>query len=380
MNPHLPINVILNPDFDTALFMRDIWRKKPFLIRNAFNFSKEVGGAPITTADTHALAINPEQTARLITHKTVNNTIKWSLKHAPLSDLPKENTPNWTVLVQNVELSSIIANQLLRQFSFTRLAELDDLMVSYATTGGGVGAHVDSYDVFLLQGQGQRRWRISQQTDLSLVPKLPLKILSNFISEEEWILNPGDMLYLPPNIAHEGIALSNDCLTYSIGYRAPRLHDAVDDLLGMLNNEEGDDDSPQLLLNAVTPNIHTAQLTDSDVQCYKDALNHWLNDSVLEEHLGCLLTRSNRDYAVATPRASINLKINLNLPAGTRMLYSPKFIFIEGFAFAAEGSDWTVLSNLANKRYLTTDDLIQLSKDALNIVQDWLQEGWCTQK
>jgi 50S ribosomal protein L16 3-hydroxylase len=380
MNSHLPTNLILNPDFDTAIFMRDIWRKTPFIIRNAFDFSKEVGGAPITTAEIYALAINPEQTARLISHKTVNNAVKWSLKHSPLNDLPKQNTPNWTVLVQNVELSSNAAHQLLRQFSFTRFAELDDLMVSYATTGGGVGAHIDSYDVFLLQGQGQRRWRISQQIDLSLVPKLPLKILKNFVAQEEWVLNPGDMLYLPPNIAHEGIALSDDCLTYSIGYRSPRLHDALDDLLGMLNNEEGDDDSPQLILNAVTPNIQSAQLTDSDIHCYRHAINNWLNDFVLEEHLGCLLTRSNRDHAVATPRANINLKINLNLSAGTRMLYSPKFIFIEGFAFAAAGLDWNILSSLANKRYLTTDELTQLSKDALDIVQDWLQEGWCTQK
>jgi 50S ribosomal protein L16 3-hydroxylase len=367
------MNYLLNPDFDTAAFMRDTWGKKPLLIRNAFDFSK---GAPVDAAQLLALAVNPDSQARLIAQKDG----KWSLKRSPLAALPKSNVPNWTVLVQNVELASPAANQLLRQFAFARFAELDDLMVSYATAGGSVGAHVDSYDVFLLQAHGQRRWRISEQTDVDFVPKLPLKILQNFRAEQEWVLNPGDMLYLPPNVAHEGVAVGeagSECLTYSIGYRAPRLHDALDDALGMLASEDGEDHSPQLKLSAQT--AHPALLTGVDVASYRAAINAWLDDGVLEEHLGCVLTRPNREHAVPAPRAKLNPAKAITLPAGTRMLYSQGFIFIEGFAFAAEGSDWAVLSQLANARALAAGGLNDLSADGQGIVQDWLQEGWCVQ-
>jgi 50S ribosomal protein L16 3-hydroxylase len=378
MLPNLPANVILNPDFDTAAFMRDVWGKKPLLIRNAFNFSEAAGGAPVNAQQVLSLATQADTQARLIAHKTVDGQQKWSLKHSPLASLPKSSLPNWTVLVQNIELFSAAANTLLRQFAFARFAELDDLMVSYASTGGGVGAHIDSYDVFLLQAQGQRRWRISEQADVSLVPKSPLKILQNFAAEQEWVLNAGDMLYLPPNVAHEGVAVGDDCLTYSIGYRAPRLHDSLDDMLGMLANEDGDDDSPQLKLTS-TRGTQAAQLTSGDVASYRTAINAWLNDAVLEEHLGCLLTRPNREHAAPAPRAKLNISKALSLPAGTRMLHSAGFVFIEGFAFAAEGSDLSALAVLANTRHLAADALGELSSDAQNIVQDWLQEGWCVQ-
>jgi 50S ribosomal protein L16 3-hydroxylase len=376
------MNYTLNPNFDTTAFMRDYWGKKPLLIRQAFNFSK---GVPVDAAQVLALAINPDAQARLIASKDKSGQDKWSLKRSPLAALPKNSVPNWTVLVQNVELASPAANQLLRQFAFARYAELDDLMVSYATVGGSVGAHVDSYDVFLLQAQGQRRWRISEQTDLAFVPKLPLKILQDFRAEQEWVLGPGDMLYLPPNVAHEGVAVGevgSECLTYSIGYRAPRLHDALDDALGMLASEDGEDHSPQLKLptsaNAAQP-VQPAQLTAGDVASYRAAMNAWLDDGVLEEHLGCVLTRPNREHAVPAPRAKLNAAKGISLPAGTRMLYSQGFVFIEGFAFAAQGSDWAVLSALANARTLPAGSLNDLSTDAQAIVQDWLQEGWCVQ-
>jgi 50S ribosomal protein L16 3-hydroxylase len=363
------MDYLLNTDFDTAAFMRDYWGKKPLLIRNAFDFSK---GAPVDAAQVLALAVDPDAQARLIACKDS----KWSLKRSPLAALPKSNVPNWTVLVQNLELAAPAANQLLRQFAFARFAELDDLMVSYATAGGSVGAHVDSYDVFLLQAHGQRRWRISEQTDLDFVPKLPLKILKDFRAEQEWVLNPGDMLYLPPNVAHEGVAI-DECLTYSIGYRAPRLHDALDDALGMLASEDDEDHSPQLKLSSQS--AQPAQLTTVDVASYRAAINAWLDDGVLEEHLGCVLTRPNRDHAVPAPRAKLNASKAISLPAGTRMLYSQGFVFIEGFAFAAEGSDWAALSKLANDRALPAGGLNELSDDAQGIVQDWLQEGWCVQ-
>src|SRR6266567_5729015 len=135
---------------------------------------------------------------------------------------------NWTLLVHGVNLHVAAADALLRRFAFLSYARLDDVLVSYAAPGGGVGPHVDSYDVFLLQGEGRRRWRLgcrmsgqtSRQRDLRLDPTLPAKILSRFRPEAEYILDAGDMLYLPPSYAHDGVAV-DACTTYSIGFRAP---------------------------------------------------------------------------------------------------------------------------------------------------------------
>jgi 50S ribosomal protein L16 3-hydroxylase len=124
------------------------------------------------------------------------------------------------VLVQDINHVAAQADALLRLFRFLPYARLDDLMASFATTGGGVGAHVDSYDVFLLQGEGERRWQISRQHKFEFVQDAPIKLLANFRPDQEWILQPGDMLYLPPGVAHCGTAVS-DCITYSIGFRAP---------------------------------------------------------------------------------------------------------------------------------------------------------------
>ena len=122
--------------------------------------------------------------------------------------------------MQDTNRFSRKAESLLARFDFVPHVRIDDVMVSYAVPGGGVGPHVDSYDVFLLQGRGRRRWRISRQRDLGFVPGLPLRILERFVPEQEWTLDPGDMLYLPPGVAHEGVAES-ECLTWSIGFRAP---------------------------------------------------------------------------------------------------------------------------------------------------------------
>ncbi len=141
-----------------------------------------------------ALARREEVESRLITHSERG----WSLKHGPFHRLPPATQPNWTLLVQSVDLHDDASAALMRQFRFIADARLDDLMISIATDGGGVGPHYDSYDVFLLQGSGRRRWRTSGQADRALVPGLPLKILADFQPDADDILEPGDMLYLPP--------------------------------------------------------------------------------------------------------------------------------------------------------------------------------------
>jgi 50S ribosomal protein L16 3-hydroxylase len=204
-------------------FMKTYWHKKPLLIKSAipaFGLAAKAHQAlasPISTETLFKIASKDSAESRLIHAKP------WSFSEGPFSKkaLPNITKPNWTLLVQGMEAHHPAAAKILSWFRFIPDARLDDLMVSIAGPGGGVGPHFDSYDVFLIQMAGQRRWQISEQKDLSLNPKLPLKILQSFKAEYEWILEPGDMLYLPPHIAHDGIALDAGCQTWSVGFRSP---------------------------------------------------------------------------------------------------------------------------------------------------------------
>lgn len=202
-----------------AHFLRTFWQRRPLLIRNAFpGFTP-----PVTRNDLFALARQEDTESRLITR----DNGAWTMKHGPLKRLPSTRRAQWTLLVQGVDLLDAGARELLARFRFLPDARLDDLMVSYATDGGGVGPHVDSYDVFLLQAWGRRRWRISRQRNLALVPNVPLKLLADFHAAEEFVLEPGDMLYLPPGVAHDGTA-EGECLTYSVGFRAPTFQELLE--------------------------------------------------------------------------------------------------------------------------------------------------------
>ncbi len=221
-----------SPDTPTSLlggltpsqFMRRYWQKKPLLIRGAIPQIT----APLSRDELFELAASDDAESRLISQ--ARN--KWSLEHGPfeLDALPSVKRRAWTLLVQGVDLHDDRARALLDMFRFVPDARLDDLMISYATDGGGVGPHFDSYDVFLLQVHGKRRWRISAQRDLTLKAGLPLKVLQHFEPEQEWLLEPGDMLYLPPHIAHDGVA-EGECMTCSIGFRAPSANELVGQFL-----------------------------------------------------------------------------------------------------------------------------------------------------
>ncbi len=180
-------------------FLKTYWHKKPLLIRNAI-----ASFTPIFSRDAlFDLAAQDDVESRLITeHKQ-----QWEMRQGPFDRLPSLKQKTWTLLLQGANYYNDAATDLLNAFRFIPDARLDDLMISFATDGGGVGPHFDSYDVFLLQAHGQRRWRIGAQKDLTLVDGMPLKILKNFNPTEEFVLGPGDMLYLPPQYAHEGVAI-----------------------------------------------------------------------------------------------------------------------------------------------------------------------------
>jgi 50S ribosomal protein L16 3-hydroxylase len=194
--------------------MRRYWQREPLLVRGAFPRFED----PLSVREVLALAASGDAQSRLVRR----SGRRWTLEHGPFSRARLKQLPRrgWTVLVQDTNHFSDRADRLLSRFDFIPHARIDDVMVSYAVPGGTVGPHVDSYDVFLLQGKGRRRWQVSRQRDRAYVAGLPLRILERFVPEEEWVLEPGDMLYLPPNVSHYGVAES-ECLTWSIGFRAP---------------------------------------------------------------------------------------------------------------------------------------------------------------
>ncbi len=202
-------------------FLRHYWQKKPLLIRGAL---PDLAPA-LSRVELFDLAARDDVEARLVSEVSDG----WTLTHGPIERAPTARK-RWTLLVQGVNLYNSRMDALMRRFAFVPFHSLDDLMVSYAVDGGGVGPHFDSYDVFLIQAAGQRRWRISAQSDLALEPGLPLKILSSFRPDDEWLLEPGDMLYLPPHIAHEGVAVG-ECVTYSVGFRAPTFSELAREFL-----------------------------------------------------------------------------------------------------------------------------------------------------
>ncbi len=213
MNSTNPLKLL--GDMSASQFLSEYWQKKPLLIRQAM---PDFQGF-LSPNDLAGLACEEEIQSRMV----LNQGEQWLLEHGPFAESRFAELPetDWTLLVQSVDKHLPEGKALLRQFNFIPYARIDDLMVSYAPQGGSVGAHFDSYDVFLLQGQGSREWRINGQTDHRLVPDCDLRILENFTAEQSWILAPGDMLYLPPQYAHWGISRSDDCMTYSIGFRAP---------------------------------------------------------------------------------------------------------------------------------------------------------------
>lgn len=198
----------------TRTFVARYWQRRPVCIRQAMpDFS-----APLDRDRLFALAAHADVESRLVTAFSG----RWRLRHGPVprAALPPLRRHGWTLLVQGVDLHDDAVAALAARFRFLPLARFDDAMVSYASDGGGVGPHVDQYDVFLLQAQGRRRWRIARRYDPRCVQGLPLRVLADFRAEEEWVLEPGDLLYLPPGVAHEGVALG-ECMTISIGFRLP---------------------------------------------------------------------------------------------------------------------------------------------------------------
>ncbi|MGN3975015.1 JmjC domain-containing protein [Tsuneonella sp. SYSU-LHT278] len=226
-------------NFDAARFLRENWQKRPLLIRNPW----QVWENPLDPDELAGLACEPEVESRLVCRTGAGG---WVLEHGPLAPdrFGELGDSPWTLLVQSVDHHVPAVAGLIEPFRFLPDWRIDDVMVSYATEGAGVGPHYDHYDVFLIQGLGRRRWSIGRRCDgtARLLPHESLRLLADFEPVEEWVLEPGDILYVPPGFAHDGVAASSDCMTYSVGFRAPSRGDLVSAWADHVLDTLGEDD------------------------------------------------------------------------------------------------------------------------------------------
>ncbi len=352
-------------------FMKRHWQKKPLLVRNAIpGFVPCVG-----RADLVALAGEEGVESRLI----VDSPKGWKMKHGPLSkrSLPPFSQKKWTFLVQGVDLHHDGVHALMQQFRFVPDARLDDVMISYATDGGGVGPHFDSYDVFLLQAHGQRRWRIGRNKDLTLQTGVPLKILQNFEAEEEFVLNPGDMLYLPPKYAHDGVA-EGECMTWSIGFRAPQEGELARELLLGLADEAFDGVGDALYRDpkqaaVSSPAAVPQSLAGFARQVVDKALK---NPDLLDSLLGEYLTEPKANVWFDGSETEPDLSAGVRLDRRTKMMYDDRHVFINGESFRVAGKDARFLRQLADKRCLSPASCAILSESAREALLDWMSADW----
>lgn len=350
-----------------AQFMRKHWQKKPLLVRQAFDPVLP----PASLKELAALAARDDVESRLVT--TFDGD--WKLKQGPIAKLPAMSKPGWTLLVQGLDQHLAPARELLDLFRFVPDARLDDLMLSVASDGGGVGPHFDSYDVFLIQLAGRRRWRIGAQRDAVLRDDVPLKIIANFKPEQEFVLEPGDMLYLPPGWAHDGASVGAGCMTGSVGFRAsgveglaaellPRLLDDVDSA-GKLYAD------PRQEATSEPARIPTA-LLDFARRAVEAAVQR---PQALERALGEALTE---------PKATVWFEPGEPLPEGqgavldrrSRMLYDAAHVFLNGESFRAGGRDAALMRRLADERCLSAAEVARLSPDARELLDQWTEDGW----
>lgn len=353
-----------------ARFMREAWQRRPLLLRAAIrNFN-----SPLSPARLLKLARDPAAETRLVEREGG----KLRLWHGPLTRLPPTRKPGWTVLVQGVDLLDAGAHDLLQRFRFIPDARLDDLMASYATDGGGVGPHVDSYDVFLLQGHGRRRWRIGRQRDLRLLPGAELQLLANFEPTHEYVLEPGDLLYLPPGIAHEGTAVG-ECVTYSIGFRAPTHQELLEpywaDLAAqtVVRGRYVDRDlrpthRPAALPGAMIERLHRAL----QLRAARPATARFLLGYLSEPKAQVIFDRPRRPLAHRAfgARAQRN---GVELDRRTRLLYRGATIGINGQCLRVSAKSRSALQQLADRRHLPP---VALADEVVKLLHHWYRSGW----
>jgi 50S ribosomal protein L16 3-hydroxylase len=358
-----------------AEFLRRHWQKKPLLVRDALPGCRGI----VQREGLFELAARDDLESRLV----LRDGRRWRVRHGPfgLRELKRLPRRGWTLLVQGVEQALPAARSLLDRFSFIPYARLDDVMVSYAPAGGGVGPHFDNYDVFLLQGEGRRRWRVSRQRDLELVADAPLRILRRFRPAREWVVGPGDLLYLPPRCAHDGVGLDDGCVTYSIGFRAPAAQELGSRFLDYLQDQlqlSGIYEDPEL-----QPQRHPARLGDGMVRKVRKFLQRirW-NGADVARFLGCHLTEPKANVLIPRPARPLSERAfaaraardGAGLAPQTRMLFHGRTVFVNGEACETGATAARLLARLADRRALPPHP--RPDRESARLLYQWYRSGY----
>jgi len=349
-------------------FLRRHWQKRPLLVRGALPGFKGV----LDSRALFALASRNDVESRLV--RRLKD--RWEVRDGPLprACLARAGDRDWTLLVNGVDHHSAAAARLLRRFAFVSESRLDDVMVSYAAPGGGVGPHFDSYDVFLVQAHGRRRWRLARARPFKLVPGAPLKLIAGFRAEQEMVLEPGDLLYLPPGWGHDGIAL-DECVTCSVGMRAPQGDELAAAFLDYLHERglpaAGYRD-PGLAAARHPGRIDPGILAHAGRQL---ARIRWTRRDI-EDFVGRHLSSPRPHTVFASRRAPPPGRLarsTVVLDPKTRMLYRGKRVFLNGESWTPRPAALRGLAALADRRRAPGRDLARAGLQRL--ICDWYCAG-----
>jgi 50S ribosomal protein L16 3-hydroxylase len=366
-----------------AAFLRHHWHKRPLLVRQAFpRFAGIVGRDQFL-----GLASRPDATSRLVLHHPRRRRGRWERHDGPFGALEASMLPasHWTLLVHGVESLVPGGWEVLRPFSFIPAARVDDLMISYAADGGSVGPHDDLYDVFLLQGPGRRRWQVSTGGDRARDPDAAIKVLRSFVPEQEWLLEPGDMLYLPPGVAHFGVA-EGPCFTYSIGFAAPTHAELTQSFFEYLGAAAAGELDPAARYADPALRLQRDPLAIGDAMVEQVAAVfagvRW-DRSVVGDFLGRFLTRPRPRARFTPPRRPLpptpfarrlRGRGHLALALPSHGLVRRGRLFFNGEAHAVSASTLRLFEALVSARALPLP--LRASSEALPLLHDWYAAGY----
>lgn len=346
-------------------FLRSHWQKRPLLVRRALPGFRGVIGQNAL----FRLAARTDVESRLVRRKGG----KWHVDHGPLPELDPGKR-DWTLLVQGVNLHSAQAERLLRRFSFIPQARLDDVMVSYAAPGGGVGPHFDSYDVFLVQGSGRRIWRLSRKKAFECEPRSPLRLIRDFVADEEYLLEPGDLLYLPPGWGHDGVAL-DPCITCSVGFRAPAGAELAAAFLDYLH-ERGFRDAryrdPGLRAAKKPAQINAALLRFAEKQLKQVKWDRGDVAAFLGRYLSA--PKQNVVFKGSAGKVLSLSRHEAHLDPKTQLLYLGRRFFINGESFTPLAKQRAALAALADRRRLEGRRLARAG--LADLILQWRKSGY----
>jgi 50S ribosomal protein L16 3-hydroxylase len=370
-------------DFDSAAFLRDTWQQKPLLIRNPWRAWKN----PLDPDDLAGLACEDHVESRLIVQKPKT----WKVEPGPIPEtrFGKLGKAPWTLLVQAVDHHVPDVAALIVPFRFIPNWRIDDVMVSYASDGGGVGPHFDQYDVFLVQGLGTRRWQIGGlcDDDTELLPHDDLRLLANFEVTEEWLLEPGDILYVPPRFAHNGVAVGDDCMTYSVGFRAPSRSELiahyVDDVLAELSDDDRYGDA------GLTAQENPGEITaDALVRLHAMVLEKLTDPAAFARWFGTYNSTPKYPNIDWAPEEATSVEeLRARLANGEVLHRNPAsrfsfvrqgegvLLFVDGEVFECAGEVGVFAAMVCNKEHMAVDGKLSNANSVITLICQLFNQG-----